>query len=104
MLFSPALVSTPLAARAGLLMALVLAVASAGCGQRACIEWSQFEGVCPSAAEPSRATRPEELPGEGARTAPALRARDADESGGSMLMPNMRGFWPITAAAKMFIT
>lgn len=38
-------------ARAGLLVTLVLAAASAGCGQRVCIEWSENEGVCPSSAE-----------------------------------------------------
>lgn len=41
---------TPWTARAGVLLAALLAAASAGCGQRACIEWSQFEGTCPSAA------------------------------------------------------
>jgi hypothetical protein len=39
-------------ARAALLAPLfLLAAASAGCGQRVCIEWSQQEGVCPSSAE-----------------------------------------------------
>jgi uncharacterized membrane protein YgcG len=54
MLFSPdpAAASTSWAARAGLLVTLALslamATAVAGCGQRACIEWSEQEGVCPS--------------------------------------------------------
>jgi hypothetical protein len=51
MLFSPADGSNLRATRLGLLFTLVFAAASAGCGQRACIEWSTQEGVCPSPTE-----------------------------------------------------
>jgi hypothetical protein len=51
MIFSSFAAPEPWSARTGLLAALVFAAASAGCGQRACIEWSSQEGVCPSRAE-----------------------------------------------------
>ena len=52
MIFSPLARPDPWTARAGLLAALLVAAAaaSAGCGQRACIEWSTQEGMCPAAA------------------------------------------------------
>src|SRR5512132_2310403 len=51
MIFSPADGPNPWTARAGLLVTLLLSAASAGCGQRVCIEWSVNEGVCLSSAE-----------------------------------------------------
>ena len=48
MIFSPFTGPDPWTARAGLLAALILATASTGCGQRACIEWSVAEGMCPA--------------------------------------------------------
>ena len=51
MIFSSFSGREPWTARAGLLVTFVLAAASAGCGQRICIEWSEQEGVCPSSAE-----------------------------------------------------
>ena len=50
MTFSPFAGPVPWTARVGLLAALILAASSAGCGERACIEWSTEEGVCPAAA------------------------------------------------------